>query len=419
MSRFQLFSFTNRLAAATSSIALAACAALATPAFAQGPRIVGITATTPLVVSQDIGTCALAQCTPAGMPPPTPGLGFLGGTAYDNRTRGVWLSDGLLIGKFDVRNACAVQCPVVPMPNTSPNNPVTGLAYYAPTSTLYVSDRSNVIRWYSVTGGCTLTLVSRCILPIPAGDVVTGCATDDWTGQIFYTVVTPGSPGGRVVVAQIGAPCLPFCQFPVTTCGGNPMSPLVGIGYDSCAQVLWITDGRRTKGLRFDPINCIPLVEVQCCLNTVDPYIGLDVMPSTEISSGPNCTTPTCPVCLSMQHKLGSDPFVGNAAFTLDLVAAPGGSTAILVLNVGPCGPPVFAPPFCAGIRVPFSPPPLTVTVGTGGTIGLCNGMAAIGLPIPANQALCGLPLCSQFVGVCSGGGLFASNALQWAIVGA
>jgi hypothetical protein len=45
--------------------------------------------------------------------------------------------------------------------------------------------------------------------------------------------------------------------------------------------------------------------------------------------------------------------------------------------------------------------------------------MAATNIPIPANQALCGLVLCSLYLGICPGGGVFTSNALQWPIVGA
>ena len=382
------------------------------------PSVVGLTAASPLVITQDTGSCALSQCPPAGMPPPSGGFGFEGGTAYDPDTRGVWVSNGLLIGKYDTRNACAPLCPVLPMPNTSPNNPVTGLAYYVPTSTLYVTDRSNVIRWYSVGGGCQLSLVSRCLAPIPAGDVLTGCATDNWTGQIFYSAVTPGNPGGRIYVAQIGAPCLPFCTFPVTSCGTNPMGPLTGVGYDSCAEVIWVTDGKFVKGISFDPIACVVLGEVQCCLNTVDPYIGLAVLSSTEASAGVNCTAPPCPVCTTLAHVLGGDPYVGNPAFGLNLQSAPGGSTAFLILNVGACGPPVFSPPFCAGIRVPLAPPPITASVPTGGTPGLCNGSASITIAIPPNPTLCGLPLCSQYLGVCPGSGLFTSNALQWVIGG-
>ncbi|MBK8980093.1 MAG: hypothetical protein IPM29_29690 [Planctomycetes bacterium] len=381
-----------------------------------GPRLVALTDLSPLVVRQDAASCAQSPCSPAGMPPAPAISPWIGGTAYDANSRGVWISNGLMIARVDARNACTVQCPAVPMPNTSPNNPVTGLAYYEPTDTLWVTDQSNVIRWYTVSG-CTLTLAGRCLPPIPAGDVLTGCAFDDQTGAIFYCAVTPGSPGGRVYVAQIGAPCLPYCQFDVLTCGSSPMSPLTGLAYDGCAQVLWVTDGRFTTGRSYDPIACVLLGEVQCCLNTVERYIGLGVMPSTETSVGANCTAGTCPTCPTMEHVLGSEPYVGNTAFTLDLVNAPGGSVGYVFFNFGPCGAPILAPPFCAGIRVPVVPPPFSGSGPTGGTPGLCNGAASVSVPIPSVPALCGVPMCSQFVGVCPGSGLFSSNALDWMIV--
>lgn len=408
----------TRLAANLALAASLAAVAILAPGATGQSRLVAVTRISPLIVSQNTGSCVQTQCTPAGLAPPAAGFPWVGGTAYDSNTRGVWASNGLQIAKVDPRNACAPQCPVLPMPNTSPNNPVTGLAYYEPTNTLYVTDQANVIRWYTVGGGCQLSLVNRCPAPIPAGDVLTGCATDDRTGQIFYSAITPGSPGGKIYVAQIGAPCLPFCSFGVLTCGTNTMGPLLGLAYDSCANVLWVTDGRFTTGLSFNPISCVVLGEIQCCINTVEPYIGLALVPGGETSSGPNCTAGSCPLCPTMQHVLGSEPYVGNAAFSLDLINAPGASTAFAFLNFGPCTAPVLSPPFCAGVRVPLAPPPLGVSTPTGGTPGLCNGSASVNVSIPNNYALCGIKFCSQYLGVCPGGGLLTSNALDWIVVG-
>jgi hypothetical protein len=390
---------------------------LAGPAAAQAPpRLVGLTRLSPLVLAQDTVTCASTTCTPAGLPAPAAGFPWVGGTAYDSNQRSVWVSNGLQIAKVDARNACAPDCPVLPMPETSPNNPVTGLAYYEPANTVYVTDQANAIRWYTVGGGCQLSPVSRCAAPIPAGDVLTGCATDDLTGQIFYSAVTPGNPGGRVYVAQIGSPCLPFCSFAVTTCGTSTMGPLMGLAYDACAEVLWVTDGRFTKGISFDPISCAVLGETQCCTNTGEPYVGLDVLANNETTSGVSCTAPSCPACPTMAHVLPNDPYVGCATFSLDLINAPGASTAILFLNIGACGPPVLAPPFCAGLRVPLVPPPFTGFPLTGGTPGLCNGMASFNISIPLDPTLCGTQLCSQYLGICLPTGLYASNALGWTI---
>ena len=119
----------------------------------------------------------------------------------------------------------------------------------------------------------------------------------------------------------------------------GPRSPVMPAGTESVTS--------------FNPITCTVLGSVQCCVNTLEPYIGLDVLVGSETSVGPNCTAGTCPTCPLMQHVLGSEPYVGNAAFSLDLNDAPGGSIAILFFNIGTTGPPVFSPPLCAGIRVP------------------------------------------------------------------
>ncbi len=401
-------------------LALAA-ALLAGSATAQGGTLVGLTRFNPFVVSQNTGTCAQAQCVPAGLPPPAAGFPFVGGTAYDSKTRGVWVSNGLQIAKVDPRNACQPQCPVLPMPNTSPNNPVTGLAYHEPSNTVYVTDQSNVIRWYTVGGGCQLSLVSRCIPPIGAGEILTGCATDDFNGRIFYCTASSTAGGGRVYVAPVTAPCAVVCSFPVTMCGTALMGPLQGLAFDACAGVLWVTDGRYTTGLTLSASGCVVTGSIQCCINGIEPYVGLDILPRDEVSAGPNCTAGACPICPTMVHTLGGEPYVGSTTFSLDLQNAPGGTTATLFLNFGPCGAPVFSPPLCAGIRVPFTPPPFTSSGPTGGTPGLCNGSRSVVIPIPPNPSLCSLQLCSQFIGFCpplSFANSYASNSLSWAIVG-
>ena len=43
-----------------------------------------------------------------------------------------------------------------------------GMAYNETTNTLFITDASNIIRWYSVAGGCQLTLINRCIAPASA-----------------------------------------------------------------------------------------------------------------------------------------------------------------------------------------------------------------------------------------------------------
>jgi hypothetical protein len=400
---------------------LAALGCVSAPTISQSPqRLIGLTSATPLVITQDMGNCAVAQCPPFGFPPVA--VPFAGGTAHDGITRGTWISDGFLIAKVDARNQCTFQCPPMPMPNTAPGNEVTGLAFNEITKTLWVTDRSGIIRWYNAAG-CPLTLVSRCIPPIPAGAVLTGCATDDVGDLLFYSIVIPGTPGGIVYVARQTAPCQPFCRIPLNQCLLGPLSPLTGLAFDSCKQTLWATDGKLTVGgvYALSPTGACTFSEVQCCINTSgEPLAGLCILPSTERPLGPNCTRPPCPACPNMQHVLGGEPIVGNPAFSLDLINAPNNSNAYLVFNVGPCtapGTPIGI--FCAPLLVPLVPPPLVGGPFATGAGAGCTGGVVFNLPVPANIAICGAVFSSQYIGLCPGAalpGTFVSNCISFMV---
>jgi hypothetical protein len=407
---------------ALESLTLAALAgaALASLGAAQSPsRIIGLTRNAPFLVSQDVTTCNVGIC-PVPLAPSSTIAGFVGGTAHDPRDRGTFVSNGLQYTKIDARStACAPLCPVLPVPNTTPNNPVTGMAYNEVTNTLFITDASNIIRWYSVGGGCQLTLINRCIAPVSAVEILTGCATDDLNGLIFYSAVVPGVMGGRVYVAPQTNPCAVICAHPILQCGANPMTPLTGLAFDTCSRTLWATDGRMSVAHNFDSTTCTLFPQYQCCINTSgDPYVGLCILPSTEAAAGPSCQSAPCPTCPTMRHELGADPTIGNPAFSLDLVNPPGATAAWLVLNVGPCaGPGVLSPPLCAPILVPFAPPWLTAgPFGTGGAAGTCTGNVVLPFPIPNSPMFCGLTLSSQFIGLCGGPGTFVSNCLSWTI---
>lgn len=398
-----------------AALALLAFALDPTPLAAQTSQgIIGVTQTLPVVVSQDFPTCTPAQCTPLGFPPQaTP---FSGGAAWDPITRGLWISDGLLIAKVDPRNGCAYQCPPMPMPNTGPGSEVTGLAFDEFTKTLWVTDAAGLIRWYAVSG-CNLTLISRCLVPFSAaGEVLTGIASDDVNALLYYCTALPGAPGGILYVAKQSAPCVPLCKLQVTRCGGNPLGPLMGAAYDACRDTPWVTDGRRSVRIAVNLAAC-SLNEVQCCVNPVDAYIGLCVMPSTEANVGNPCTRPICPPCPTMRHVLNGDPVLGNPAFSWDLINAPANALTVLVLNVGACSPPgVPVPWLCGPILVPLAPPPfISPVIATGGIAG-CTGGASLPYAFPPNPAFCGLPVATQWIGICPGAaafGSFVSNCIS------
>jgi hypothetical protein len=394
--------------------------AATTPIAGQSPsRLIGLTATNTLVVTQDPGTCAMAQCPPLSIAPFL--VPFVGGTAHDGRTRGTWVCQGIVIAKVDSRSQCAFQCPPVVMPNTATGNEVTGLAFDEIAGRLWVTDRSGVIRWYRVNG-CVLTLESRCSPVLPPSAVLSGCATDEGRGLLFYSVSTPGLLGGEIHVARQSAPCLPICRIPLTQCALGALFPLQGLAFDACRQVLWATDGRRTVGGTFtlSPLGPCTFTEVQCCADsTGDGIIGLCILPGTEQSLGQPCTRAPCASCPNMRHVLGGEPTVGNPAFSLDLIQAPAASNAWVVLNVGPCalpGTPIGA--FCAPLLVPLAPPPLVGGPFATGGAG-CTGSVRFGLPVPTDVTLCGVGFSSQFLGLCSGApqpGTLVSNCVSFAV---
>lgn len=71
----------------------------------------------------------------------------------------------------------------------------------------------------------------------------------------------------------------------------------------------------------------------------------------------------------------------------------------------------------CGPLLVPFNS--ALVTLGfqfTAGGAG-CSGLAALlPLPLPSNPALAGLPMSSQFVGLCVPTGTTMSNCLSWVL---
>ena len=381
---------------------------------AQTPqRLIGFT-NTGNVLMQDVVTCSPSGCNPLGIGAPT--NPFWGGTAYDPTTRSAWISDGLLLAKVDPRTPCTPTCPVLPFPNTSPNNPVTGLAFNEVTNTVFVTDASGVIRWYSVAGGCQLSIIGRCIAPVPLGMRLTGCATDDVQGRIFYCA-TNGVAGGMVFVAPQTNPCAVVCSFPVTTCGANLMGPLQGLAFDPCTSSVWATDGRLSTQ-RPVSASCAVGPELQCCVNpTLSGYTGLCLVPATEASAGVNCQDASCATCPTMEHSLFGDPTIGNPSFALALEDAPSGSSAFLFFNIGACtGPGVLSPPLCGPLLVPVAPPP-----GSFGPLpvpGVGCGDIVVPVTLPLFPAICGLTFSTQWVGICPTGGTFSTNCVSWTISG-
>lgn len=402
-----------------SLLLLAAIAAPGTLEAQGPPRVVGITAV-PNLRAQNPFTCATAFC--GAVPMGAPVAPLAGGTAHDAADGATWITNGVVLAKVDFR-ACAVRCAPQPMPMPPGATFATGLAYDEQTRTLYATYDNNVIAWFGqpATAVCVLAPIAFCVPPIAAGHMLSGIATDDLGGNIFYaSSPAPGGPAfGMVYQAPLAAPCAPFCRFPIPGCGGLLLPQITGLGWESCRRILYSTDGPTVVGVTLQP-NC-QVQPVSCCPGpAAAPYAGLCVLPTDNVPLGPNCTQGVCPVCPTMRHDTIGDPVIGNPTFALTLQNAPANSVAILVLSFGNyCAGPGLPLFFCSPLLTPL---PVATFGGfpTGPGVG-CSGGVVFPLGIPANPALCGMPMSSQWVGICPGNPLidnFTTNCLSWTITG-
>ena len=400
-------------------------AALAAPGLLQAqapppPRVIGFTFAANLMV-QDPFSCAVGVCPAVPMGPPVAPLA--GGTAHDAQDGATWVTNGIVLAKVDFRQ-CVVRCAPQPIPLIAGATYATGLAYDEQTRTLYIAYDNNVIGWLGAPAAavCALQPLGFCQAPVAAGHMLSGLATDDLGGFIFYASSPVGIaalPFGVVYQAPLAAPCAPFCRWSIPGCAGALLQRITGLGWEPCRRILYATDGGSVVGVTLQP-NC-QVIQVTCCPTPVAaPYAGLCVLPSDGVAMGPNCTQGACPVCPTMVHRTFGDPVVGNPTFALTLQNAPNNSVAILVLSFGfHCAGPGLPLFFCSPLLTPL---PVSTFGGfpTGPGAG-CTGGVRFPIPIPANLGLCGIPMSSQWVGICPGAPLvdnFTSNCLSWTIGG-
>ncbi len=402
-----------------------AVACLASTAFSQSnSRIVGLTESTPLLRSQDVVNCSPSFCAPAGFPSTVSAVA--GGTAYDTRTRGTWITNGVVLAKVDSRDSCVYQCAPTPLAIIDVSTRITGLAYVHRTNRLLMTDSGNGISTWQING-CGVTMVSRCVVPLPTGNILTGIAVDDVTDQLFYcysnfALGAPTVPGGMVAAASLLDPCQPGCAAPATFCTNNqPLGALRGLGYDACTNQLWITDGFRTISALLSPATC-QLTVTGCCPNQVlagEPYVGLCIEPSTEDSVGQSCTNGSCPNCAPVHFMAHGDPVLGNLGFTLDGTQLPANTMAATFFNFGPCNNAgILVQPFCGPLHVALTPTLLAFPQPTGGGAG-CSGTTSLQVSIAADPQLCGTVISSQVLGICVNAvsfGTYVSNCLSWEI---
>lgn len=389
---------------------------------AQTPdHLIGITRLTPGLRHQSHATCnVLAQC-----PLPMPGSAalppFVGGTAWDPVRSGAWVTNGVLLAKFD--DNCAPQCPPMPIPTLGGNAFITGLELVEGINQLWMIDSLGNLHRY--TNSCPPNPLGVCntgLGPTAVGNVTTGLAVDELNGIVF--IAYPVFPGGptRIVVSLLAAPCVPVSQFFLPPCFAA-FGPALGLACDWGNRILYATDGLATVALNYGwaPPNVLP-GPITCCppVGAAEPMIGLAIRPGRATSVGGPCANGACAPC-PMVHSLRNDPCLGNAQFTLGLDQAQSGAFAILAVGAGPCMVPgAFTPPLCG----PLHTLPLLGTIGpnlTGGFLP-CDGTTNFNIALPVAGGLAGLVFSSQCVTICLGGGgaigFGQSNCLSWQLQG-
>lgn len=395
------------------SFALAACTATLV-AQTPPPRLIGLTAQIPTVVHRDQLACTDTTCTPAGFPQMV-GLPYQGGTGWDPGRSGAWISNGPLLAL--VGDACNYLCP--PLTSPTPGD-ITGLEVVESQNELWATDTlANLVR---LTRSCPPTVVNVCNLGIvpTASRGVSGLAVDEGRGLVFVCAADWATGVSQLRVSLLGSPCTPFhVQMVTSACSTVPLRPLTGLAVDWGNHTLYLTDGLQTIGwtYAFNPAGpSIVFAPLNCCMAPpTDMLIGLAVRPARPTSMGVACANGTCPAC-PMAHTLVGDPNLGNGTFALQLNGVPTGSIAFAALSIGGCNP--------AGVTAPGLCGPLWLTTPLWGALGpnfpAGGGCATtiFPMPLPPVVAFAGLPIGSQCLALCPGGGTTISNCLGWILQG-
>lgn len=377
-------------------------------------RLVGLTAQIPSFVHRNQIACNDTACTPIGFPQMV-GLPYQGGTGWDPIRSGAWISNGPVLALID--DSCNYLCPPTPAPTPAP---ITGLEVVESLNELWATDAgSNLVR---LTRTCPPTVISLCnlgIAPTPTRGV-SGLAVDEGRGLVFTCAGDWTTGASQLRVSLIGAPCTPFHAQPVTSaCTSVPLRPLTGLAVDWGNRVLYLTDGLQTIGWNytFNPVGpSIVFTPLNCCIAPpTDMLIGLAVRPARAVPVGGPCAAGTCPTC-AMNHALVGDPNLGNGLFALALNGVPAGSLAFALLTVGGCvapGTPVAG--WCGPL---WLLPPVLGSLGPNVPGGVGCVATTFALPLPPSPTLAGLPVGSQCLAVCPGGGTTMSNCLSWVLQG-
>lgn len=383
-------------------------------------------ATTGFIDVQQVDPCTPARTRCVTATPVRATTPWAGGTAYDPRYQTVWVSDGATLAEYSLAgsNDCRPRCAPFRAVISEPTAVVSGLACSdRRPRLLQLATRPGLMELttYDNSGLCPDRPV-QCRRTLPQGAVAAGLAFDEVHDLLLVTVSYPTSAttwGTWLWVARASDPCNPICENVPFGCSREIVT---GLAYDTCQRRLFATDGRVTQVVdALDLVRC-DLRLVSCCAKQhAATWRGLDVMPCWKKTSvGRACIGRPCASCTSMHATTSGDPSLGTT-FTLGLAQAPVGSIAYLVLAAGPCTQGVsLPPPFCGPIY-PSLLGAVVVPIGSVGGIPPCNGQTGIGLSIPVDPALCGQPLCAQWLVVCPSAtllGVGLSDALEFTLAG-
>ncbi|MHC4852050.1 MAG: hypothetical protein ACYTKC_02935 [Planctomycetota bacterium] len=389
--------------------------------------IVGITNATPLVIRQEINPalkCPQQECTPVFEKQT---LTQAGGSAYDSRLRGLWITNGLSLSCVDT-TGCKLLCdPVnIPLPPTTAQAWCTGLAYVDSGARGSPAGSPGWLFASYNTGHIGRLDVSACSIKaqfckFSVNDVtIGGLATND-VKRLLFIGTTSATGANTIHVARIDPTvaipqpwCTPICQFVPPDCTSTAkLGPIQGLAYDACRDMLYITDGKQTTyGVVSVNATSCSIKQAGCCplvVNTAgDTYTGLCLQPHREEPVGKSCTAPGCNDCSEvMEAVMVGDAVLGNPTFGFALRNAPSNTDAIaFAANIGGCTSPGVNLGYCANIRVPVFGLPLPLTVlfiGIPPTAGTCGRNFTLPAPLPLNPVLCGNTYSFQWVIQCNG----------------
>lgn len=407
----------------TSLLAFVVPSVFACGLAAQTPHhLVGNTRNLPQLRHTNPVNCApIDQCPlPAGLSAAALPL-FAGGTGWDPKRPGAWVTNGTVLAKFD--DNCNPMCPFTAIPFPGIVTVATGLEVVEGADQLWMIDSAGGLHRY--TNACPPVHLGVCntgLGPAPGPQVTSGLAVDEGLGLVFISYPNDATGINWIVVSSLANPCVELSRFIVPPCFGG-FGLVTGLACNWGNRTLFATDGLSVVAMRYNwaPPNIV-IVNQNCCpvVAVGDPMIGLAVRPGGATSIGIPCANGSCAPC-PMNHTLGNDPVLGNLNFRLNLDDAFGNSFSFCLIGDGPCNPPgISAPALCGPIyTVPYLGA-LGVNLISGPSI--CGGSTSFLLPLPVAPTLAGFTYSSQCLNLCVGpaGGLgFAlSNCLSWTIQG-